>query len=72
MKQSLIIYGTYYGTAKKVADIFSLILGNAKIFEVDKVTLDISGYENIILVFAFHGYKTTEKTKEYTKKIEML
>ena len=68
MKQNLITYETYYGTSKKVADIFSLILGNSKVVEVDKSNKDIKGYENIIMVFAFHGYKTAEKTKEYIKK----
>lgn len=68
MKQNLITYETYYGTAKKVADIFSLILGNSKVVEISKATEDIKVYENIIMIFAFHGYKTGEKTKEYIKK----
>lgn len=68
MKQNLITYETYYGTAKKVAEIFSLVLANAKVVEVDKVVNNINSYENIIMIFAFHGYKTAEKTKEYIKR----
>ncbi len=30
MRKSLVIYETHYGTSKKVAEIFSLILGAAK------------------------------------------
>ncbi|MDO4535228.1 MAG: flavodoxin domain-containing protein [Clostridium perfringens] len=68
MKKNLIIYETYYGTSKKVAEIFSLILGNAKVLDIKQATVNINRYENIILVFAFHGYETAEKTKEYLKK----
>lgn len=68
MRKNLILYETYYGTAKKVAEIFSLILGNGRVEDIRQGTINISKYENIILVFAFHGYKTAEKTKEYIKK----
>lgn len=64
MRNNLIIYETYYGTAKRVANIFSLILGNAKVLDINDGINNMYAYENIILVFAFHGYKTAEKIKQ--------
>lgn len=70
MKNNLIIYETYYGISKKVAEAFALILGNAKVYDVKDAIKDVKSYDNIICVFAFHGYTTAEQTKKYIKSIE--
>lgn len=68
MRKNIIIYETNYGTAKKVAEVFSLILGFSKIVDIKDVSNDISKYDNVILIFGFHGYDTAEKIKEYLRK----
>ncbi|WP_459480826.1 flavodoxin domain-containing protein [Clostridium saccharoperbutylacetonicum] len=65
MRNTLIISESHYGTAKKVADIIALILGNSKSVDVSKVPLEINKYKNIVLVFGFYGYDTGKKIKEY-------
>lgn len=67
MKKNLIIYESYYGTAKKTAEIYSLILSNSKVYEARNLPKNIQCYDNIILVFAFHGYSTAENIKAYLK-----
>lgn len=67
MKKNLIIYESYYGTAKRTAEMYSLILSNSKVYEAKNAPKNIDCYDNIILVFAFHGYRTAENIKEYLK-----
>lgn len=65
MRKSIVIYETKYGISKKVAEIFSLILGAAKMVDIKDAPADITNYDNAVLIFGFCGYKTAEKMKEY-------
>lgn len=69
MKNNIITYETYYGTSKKTAEILALIIGNAKVYSIDDAPKDISMYDNVISVFAFHGYITGKKTIKYLKDL---
>ncbi|MDO5518765.1 MAG: pyridoxamine 5'-phosphate oxidase family protein, partial [Clostridium sp.] len=53
------------GTSKRVAEILALIIGNAKVYDISDAPEDIHLYNSVISVFAFHGYKTANKTKKY-------
>ena len=65
MKNNIITYETYYGTSKRTAEILALIIGNAKVYSIDDAPKDISMYDNVISVFAFHGYITGKGTMDY-------
>lgn len=65
MRSSLIIYESYYGTSKKVSEIFAKIVGNSKVISINNHVDDISIYDNIFLIFSFHGYDTARQIKEY-------
>lgn len=69
MKKSLMIYESYYGTSKRVSEIFAKIVGNSKVISIENRVKDIDIYDNIFLVFSFHGYDTARETKEYLKEI---
>ncbi len=68
MKKNLVIYESYYGTAKRTANILSLILSNSKVYDIKYAPEKIEGYDNLILVFAFHGYSTAQNIKKYLKE----
>lgn len=65
MNDSIIIYETFYGTSKKVAKIFGKILNNSKVYSINKVSKDFKKYNNVIIVFSFHGYDTAKRIKRY-------
>lgn len=65
MNSNLILYETHYGCAKKTAEIFSLILGYAKIYDIKDFSGDIKNYGRLIFVFGFHGNDTAEKIINY-------
>ncbi|MBE6052134.1 MAG: flavodoxin [Clostridium sp.] len=65
MRKNLIIYETNYGTSKKVAKIFSLILGASKVFNINDNPNNINVYDNVVFIFGFHGYTTAEKINKY-------
>ena len=69
MKNNIITYETYYGTSKRTAEILALIIGNAKVYSIDDAPENISMYDNVISVFAFHGYITGQKTMKYLKDL---
>lgn len=69
MKYNIITYETYYGISKRVAQIFALIIGNAKVYDINDAPEDISSYSNVISIFAFHGYETGSKTKKYLSSL---
>lgn len=65
MEYNIITYETYYGTSKKVAEVLALIIGNAKVYDINNAPEDIHLYNNVISVFSFHGYSTGNNTKKY-------
>lgn len=67
MRKSLIVYETQYGTSKKVAEICSLIIGTAKLADINAVPTNVDTYDNAIFVFGFYGYNTAKKTKEFIR-----
>jgi len=69
VKYNIITYETYYGISKRVAEILALIIGNSKVYSVDDAPKDISMYNNVISVFAFHGYSTGKDTIKYLKEL---
>ena len=69
MRNTIIIYETHYGTAKKTAETIALIYGNSRAIDINKAPENIDVYKNVVFVFAFHGYETAEKIKIYIQKM---
>lgn len=67
MDSNLILYETHYGSAKRTAEIFSLILGYSKISDIKDYDGDCKNYGRIIFIFGFHGNDTAEKLVNYVK-----
>lgn len=70
MKNTIIIYETHYGTSKKVANIFKSIIDRSKVYNIKSVPKNIQNYNNVIIVFSFHGYDTAWKIKKYVSSMK--
>ena len=56
-----------YEKSKKFGNILSLNLISAKNIDVKYAPIDISNYNNIVLVFSTYGINTRENVKEYLR-----
>ncbi|MDD6769524.1 MAG: flavodoxin domain-containing protein [Inconstantimicrobium porci] len=65
MDNNLILYETHYGSAKKAGEIFSLILGHSKIYDIKDYNGDCKDYGRLIFIFGFHGNDTADKIGSY-------
>lgn len=64
MNTTLIIYESHHGSAKKAAMILGTIIGNSKVYPVDKVP-DTIDFNNLVVVFGFYGNGTAAATMAY-------
>lgn len=65
MRSNLFISEGYDGISKKVADILALVIGYGKSVDINDDPIDMSKYNNIILVFNCYGFNTGKKLKKY-------
>ena len=71
MSRSIVTYETFHGSAKKVAQIISEKL-SCKCINIDTPfeAEDLSGIDNLILVFNFRGPYTAQLTKLYLGRVK--
>ncbi len=69
MKTTLIIYESHHGSAKKAATILGTIIGNTKVYSVDKAPDNID-FNNLVAVFGFYGSSTATGTMTYLSKVK--
>jgi uncharacterized protein YhbP (UPF0306 family) len=69
MKTTLIIYESHHGSAKKAATILGTIIGNTKVYRVDKAPDNID-FNNLVAVFGFYGSSSATGTMAYLSKIK--
>lgn len=72
MNNTLIINDGNYKISMKLGNILSLILMNAKNIEVNYAPIDISNYNNIVLVFSTYEINTKENVKEYLEHVKYM
>ncbi|MDS0527778.1 pyridoxamine 5'-phosphate oxidase family protein [Clostridium sp. SHJSY1] len=68
MRKSLIICENNYYSSKKVAKIFSLILGMSKVIDIEDLSKYDDNYENVILIIGIHGMNNIQNVKMYLEK----
>ena len=72
MNNTLIINDGNYEMSMKFGNILSLILISAKNIDVNYAPIDISNYNNIVLVFSTYGINTRENVKEYLAHVKYM
>lgn len=68
MRRNLVICENNYYASKKVAKIFSLILGMSKVMDIEVLSKYDDNYENVILVIGIHGINNIHNIKMYLEK----
>lgn len=71
MKNSIVIFESYYGTSKITANIISEILEEEKAFDIKEKNIKINKCKNVIFVFAFHGKDTAVRIKKFMYRHKM-
>lgn len=68
MRRNLVICENNYYASKKVAKIFSLILGMSKVIDIEELSKYDDNYENVILIIGIHGINNIHNIKMYLEK----
>lgn len=71
MKNSIVIFETYYGTSKSTANVIANVLEKEKAIDVREKNIKINKCSNVIFVFAFHGKDTAIKIKKFIERHKM-